>query len=110
MRVFLGRGLSLCFVFDESPKSENVPISKWTVHCDELPPQDGTWAVYLTRPASHNGSLDGRLFSSYSWSTPVPIEFATGSRLFLSRRTIGFGGRCILSRVLLLLRGIFSLL
>jgi len=50
------------FVSDELRKFENVLISELTVHCDELPPQDGTPAVYLTRRASRHSFPDGRLF------------------------------------------------
>jgi len=82
------------FICDESLKFENVQISKSTVHCGELPPQDGTPAVYLTCGVSHPGFRVNRQSWSYSWLTPVPVEFAAGPRLFWLKRTVGFGGLC----------------
>ena len=71
---------------------------------------DGTQAAYLISRTSRPYFPVGKLFRSCNSSTPVPIQFVAGSRLFWSKRIVNFGGACIPSRVLLLPRGIFSIL
>jgi len=59
---FWERGLSLRYAFDELLKFENVQLSKLTVHCDELPPQDSTLAVCLVHLAFSPSFNVGILF------------------------------------------------